>query len=125
MTRLYTNSHVTVRAPDRRGDNFVPRIPEIEALLRIAYGDPIPATNKAAELYDPEYIVCSGRWCEGRKKHYTEFDRDASLTWRFCRDYRCKSCRKRARLDPVVEVITAGEEARLRAKPNKRRKKRG
>lgn len=121
--RRYLNSYITVPDKDRAGDNLRPRVTEIAAIQRVAFGEEIPATNAAAALYDPEFIRCSGR-C-GQKKHYTAFDRCAGNTWRFCRDHRCKACRKLARLEPQLFTISASEEARLRAKPNNRRGRKG
>lgn len=71
------------------------RITEKDGIQRLAYGEPIAASNRAAELYDPEAIKCSV--C-GQKKHYTLFDRCAGNLWRFSRGYECKLCRKTIRL---------------------------
>jgi hypothetical protein len=124
----HLNSYITVRKFEagnqetgKYDDSRKPRVTEIAALDRMAFGDGEPATNAAAKLYDPEYIQCSGR-C-GMKKHYLEFDRTAGNAWRFHREYRCKHCRKLARLEPHFEIITGREETRLRSKANKRRKK--
>lgn len=96
-------------------DSLTSRITEIDAVKRIAYGDAIAATNRQAQLYNPEFIQCSGI-C-GQKKHYLEFDRTSGNDWRFHRDHRCKQCRKLARLQ------TAMDDSYLRSKPNNRRKK--
>jgi len=95
MPRRYLNSYVTVHSPSRAGDNLVPRIPEIEAIQRMAFGDMISASNRAAEVYDPEAIKCSV--C-GQRKHHSLFDRCAGNRWRFSRSYECKVCRKAQRL---------------------------
>lgn len=96
-------------------DSMTSRTTEIDGVLRIAYGEQIAATNRQAQLYDPEFIQCSGR-C-GMKKHYLDFDRCAGNHWRFHRDHRCKHCRKLARLQPAMD------ESYLRSKPNNRRRK--
>lgn len=94
------------------------RGPEIDVHNRMWFGEAIPATNHAAAVYDPECIKCSH--C-GKRKHYTEFDKNRTYPWRFERQYECKACRKAIRLQGGVTIDPA-DEAYLRSKPNHRRK---
>lgn len=68
--------------------------------------------------YDPDFIKCSN--C-GKRKHFTDFNKNSTYTWRFGREYDCRECRKGQRLRGVS--IDPADEKYLRSQPNKRRKK--
>lgn len=100
MSRAYNSSYITVRCFEtsteigKVNDSRKPRSTEVEALIRMAYGDPIPATNN--KVYDREYLKCS---CCGQTKHLDMFHRDARYTWRQGRRYECTTCEKLQAID--------------------------
>lgn len=56
--RRYLNSYITVPDKDRRGDNVRPRTTEIDAIQRLAYGDPIAATDTIGEAIRAGELRC-------------------------------------------------------------------
>lgn len=92
----HLNSYISVKVYDTSEplvgliqDSRKPRITEVAALDRMAFGELIPASNNAT--YDPDMLRCTV--C-GEKKHILQFHRDARYTWRQCRRYECSTCEK-------------------------------
>lgn len=91
--RPFLNSYVAVKDADCHGDNLVPREPEILALLRIWWGDPIPASDAIGEAKRAGKKRC-GRCCQ--YKAPTEFstyrrkERDTEYLHTYCKHCRAE-----------------------------------
>lgn len=131
----HLNSHITVRAKDtymlELGASVVTcrrkRGTEVDALERAAYGDQIAASHAAAaySAIKNDLLRCSD--CV-KDKYFEAFPVCRSYPWRHGgRGYYCLECVARRREETkrrafIHVIIDPADEARLRAKPNNRRK---
>lgn len=92
---------------------------EVDGIDRAAYGEMIAASNAAAALsaMKNDLLKCS----TGHMSHFLDFAECRLYPWRHGgRQYYCRECMKKQRLQGAT--VDPAQEARLRAKPNKRRR---